>query len=405
MLIDNSGRNIKEIYSHGKGNDSHILAKTEQIILDAIQEQASDILIDPKGDETYTIRFRIDGVLSVVEIVDTDTCQAIVNSIKAVANMDIAEKRRPQDGSFAAKTLEGPAAFRVASAGVLNGEKLSIRVLSQKAGMFTLTNIGLSNRQGEILTDYVTKPSGMVLLSGPTGSGKTTTLYAMLNKIDLFTRNVVTVEDPIEYVLANASQIEVNTKAGITFAKSLRSILRQDPDIICVGEIRDEETAALAMRAAQTGHLVLATIHSNSNASALVRLLDLGIAPGLLVNGLNLIVSQRLIRKLCDQCKEPLAFDKRQVGQLRKEGLNPETTFQAAGCQECRDTGYRGRTGIFDLLPITDKLRTSIASNQMMIDQLRKKGDNKGRSNLKRHGLVKVSLGITTLEELNRVVG
>lgn len=406
-LLDASGRSIKDIYGHGKGKrqDSHILDLTEQIILDALEQQASDILIDPKDASIYTIRFRVDGVLRTVKQIGADTCQAIVNSIKAVSNMDISERRRPQDGAFTAKTAERTASFRAASAGVINGEKLSIRVLSQKAGMFTLGNVGFSEKQRMIIKNAIKKPSGMILMCGPTGSGKTTTLYAMLGKIDLCTRNVITVEDPIEYVLPNASQIEVNPKADITFAKSLRSILRQDPDVICVGEIRDEETAGIALRASQTGHLVLATIHSNSNASAMVRLLDLGVMPVLVSSGLSMLVSQRLLRRLCKNCKVPAEMSQNQIREFRRKGINYKNIFQANGCDKCHGTGYRGRVGIFDVLVLGSKLKTNIANSETLINELRKDGDKKGKSNLRKEALRRMVSGVTTLEELKRVVG
>lgn len=406
-LVDSSGRSLTEIYGHGKGKreDSHILDLTEQIVADALIEQASDILIDPKNELIYTVRFRVDGVLRTVKELDPAICQAVINSIKAVANMDIAERRRPQDGAFLAKTAEGTVFFRVASAGAVSGEKLSIRVLNQNAGMFTLESIGLSDKQRAIIESMVAKPTGMVLMCGPTGSGKTTTLYAMLNRIDLLTRNVITVEDPIEYVLPNASQIEVNPKADITFAKSLRSILRQDPDVICVGEIRDEETAAIALRASQTGHLVLGTIHSDSNASALVRLLDLSVTPLLLSSGLDILISQRLVRRLCNNCKVPAKLSQNQLHDFHKKGINYKNIFQAKGCDKCHGTGYRGRIAIFDILVLGDELKADIANNRLSVTQLKKEGDKKGRSNLRKQGLKAVVSGITSLEELKRVIG
>jgi len=406
-LLDTSGTELKDIYGHGKikRQDSHILDLTEQVIADSLKERASDILIDPKGESIYTVRFRVDGVLREIRQITADTCRAVINSIKAVSNMDISEKRRPQDGAFVAKTADGTVPFRVASAGVLNGEKLSIRVLSQNAGMFTLTNVGLSEKQQIIITKAARKPSGMVLLCGPTGSGKTTTLYAMLNEIDLFTRNVITVEDPIEYVLPNASQIEVNPKADITFAKTLRSILRQDPDVICVGEIRDEETAGIALRASQTGHLVLATVHSNSTASSLIRLLDLGVTPLLLSSGLDIIISQRLVRRLCKNCKVPAELTKSQMHDFHKRNINYRNFFQAQGCDICHQTGYYGRTAIFDILVLDDKIKASIANEKLSVEQLRKEGDKRGKSNLQKQGLLKAVSGITSLEELKRVLG
>jgi len=407
-LLDSSGRSLHEIYGHGTRQDScdsRVLNLTEQMMLNAITERASDILIDPKNDSIYTIRFRVDGVLRIVDQIEGDTCKAIINSIKVVSGMDISERRRPQDGAFAAKTLDGMVSFRAASAGVLNGEKLSVRVLNQNAGMFRLDNIGLTEKQRMVIEEAVKKPSGMILLNGPTGSGKTTTLYSMLNEIDFLTRNVITVEDPIEYVLTNCSQIEVNVKANITFANSLRSILRQDPDVICIGEIRDEETAGIALRASQTGHLVLATIHSDSNASALVRLLDLGVSALLLSSGLSFLLSQRLVRILCSNCKVAAELNQSQIVELRKKKINYSRIFQAAGCDKCHGTGYYGRTAVFDILLFDDKLKAGIAHDQSLIGQLRKEGDIRGKSNLQKQGLRLVVSGITSLEELKRVIG
>jgi general secretion pathway protein E len=406
-LLNSSGTELKDIYTFSKGRrqDSHILDLTEQIIRNALEEGASDILVDPKQDSTYTIRFRIDGVLRDVQHIDTDTCKAVINSIKAVSNMDIAERRRPQDGSFIAKTTTAKTSLRVASAGAINGEKLSIRVLSQNAGQFSLTNVGLSEKQRTVIENAISKPAGMILMCGPTGSGKTTTLYAMLNKIDLFMRNVITVEDPIEYIIPNASQIEVNPKADITFAKTLRSILRQDPDVICVGEIRDEETASITLRASQTGHLVLATIHSESNASAMIRLLDLGVSALLLSSGLSLLVSQRLLRCLCSKCKVPAQLSQGQIRDFVKKNINYRNIGQPKGCEYCYGTGYRGRIAVFDLLAFDDNLKASIANNETLIMQLRKEGDVRGRSNLQKEGIKKVVSGVTSLDEMKRVIG
>ncbi len=407
-LLDSSGTDLKEIYGHGKKigrQDSHILNLTEQIILDALEDRASDILIDPKSEGIYTIRFRVDGILREIDQLEASTCQAVVNSIKAVSSMDISERRRPQDGAFVAKMAEGTVSFRVASAGVLNGEKLSIRVLKQDASRYTLESIGLTEKQKIIIENAIKKPSGMILLCGPTGSGKTTTMYAMLNKIDFYTRNVITVEDPIEYVLPNTSQIEVNPRAGITFAKSLRSILRQDPDVICVGEIRDDETAVMALQASQTGHLVLATIHSNSTASSLIRLLDLGVTPLMLATGLNLIISQRLMRRLCKYCRTPAKLSRNQIRDFEKRKINYANIYEAVGCDNCYGTGYFGRIGVYDTLNMDESIKANMTSNTLPIEQLRKEGDQRGRSNLMKQGLLKVVTGVSSLEELNRVVG
>ena len=406
-LLDSSGRNINEIYGHGdlKRQDSHILNLTEKIIADALERRASDILIDPRDESTYTIRLRIDGVLRTVQKLKAETCKAVVNSIKAVSSMDISEKRRPQDGAFSAKKAEKTASFRVASAGVLNGEKLSIRILNQDASIFTLTDVGLTKKQYSLIQNAINKPSGMILLCGPTGSGKTTTMYAMLNEIDRFTRNVITVEDPIEAVLPTASQIEINPKADITFAKTLRSVLRQDPDVICVGEIRDEETAEIALRAAQTGHLVMATIHCDSNQAALIRLIDLGISPLLMSSGLNLVLSQRLVRRLCEYCKEPAKLSQNLMHDFQKIGLDHTNIFRATGCRKCEDTGYFGRTAVCDILVITEQLKADMTDSNVPITELKTDGKIKIKSKLRKEGLKKVAVGITSLEELKRVVG
>jgi general secretion pathway protein E len=406
-LLDSSGTELKEIYGHGKirRQDSHILDLTEKTIWDALQDRASDILIDPKSDSIYTVRFRVDGVLREVSQMDGGTSQAIINSIKAISNMDISERRRPQDGAFVAKIPDGTVSFRVASAGVLNGEKLSIRVLKQDASIYTLESVGMTEKQRQIVENAIKKPHGMILLCGPTGSGKTTTLYSMLNRIDFYTRNVITVEDPIEYVLPNTSQIEVNTKAGITFAKSLRSILRQDPDVIVVGEIRDEETAVIALQASQTGHLVFATIHSNSPASALIRLLDLEVTPLMLSTGLSLIVSQRLVRRLCKYCKAPAKITTEQMRIFEKKKVNYANIYDPVGCEHCYGTGYYGRIGIYDMLTLDDEIKNILSNNKLPIEQLRKEGDTRGKSNLQKQALLKLVTGVTSIDEMNRVVG
>ena len=406
-LLDTAGRSINEIYGHGSSGhaDAKILDLTESTIANALDRRASDILIDPKDNSTYTVRLRIDGVLRTVKEVNDEIARAVINSIKAVSGMDISERRRPQDGGFMARKEGATASFRVASAGVLNGEKLSIRVLNKDAGSFTLDDVGLSRKHIDAIRRMIKKPSGMILICGPTGSGKTTTMYAMLNEIDRFTRNVITVEDPIEALLPEASQIEINPKADITFANTLRSVLRQDPDVICVGEIRDEETAEIALRAAQTGHLVLATIHCDSNATALVRLLDLGVSPLLLSAGLSLIASQRLLRCLCEHCKTPAHLSDSQIETFKRKGIDGSQVFEAVGCKHCEKTGYFGRTAICDLMVVDQAVKAQISSADGMVAKLKLEGEDKGRSNLRKHGLKKVVAGTTSLKELKRIVG
>lgn len=406
-LFDSVGRTMDEIYGHGqvKREDAHVLDQTESIVADALERRASDILIDPIDSSTYCLRLRIDGVLRNTQELDTTTCQAVINSIKAISGMDISEHRRPQDGAFTARRGDQLASFRVASSGSLNGEKLSIRVLNRDAATHTLRDLGLSSKQNAIIKQALHKPSGMILICGPTGSGKTTTMYAMLNAIDRFTRNVITVEDPIEAMLPQTSQIEINPKADITFANTLRSVLRQDPNVICVGEIRDEETAEIALRAAQTGHLVLATLHCDSNTSAIARLMDLGISRLLLSLGLNLIMSQRLLRCLCERCRKPASLSDTRIAEFEKKHIDHSGIYEPGQCRQCDRTGYLGRTAICDLMVIDAEMKARIASGDSFPAQLRTEGPRKGRSSLRKQGLKKVVEGITSLEELKRVVG
>jgi general secretion pathway protein E len=405
-LLDTSGRSFQEICGkedEGKDSDNGIMTLTETIILDALRDRASDILMDPKGNNVFTIRFRVDGVLRVAREIDTEQCAAIINGLKAISNMDIAERRRAQDGAFMAKIPAGNVYFRAASAGVLGGEKLSIRVLNQTTGLMALEEIGMSDKIRIKVADGVKQASGMILVCGPTGSGKTTSLYSMLNTVDFYTRNVVTIEDPIEYVLPYASQIEVNVKAEITFATALRSILRQDPDVICVGEIRDSETADMALQASQTGHLVLATLHSSSNLAAIVRLIDLKAKPLMIASAVSMIISQRLVRKLCDNCKQPANIDDAQAKHFKAKGIDASKIMHPKGCPECHNTGYIGRTGIHDVLILDETIKSQLMNNNLSIGDMKQKGDQTARSTLKKEGIKKVLAGVTTFDEVKRV--
>jgi type II secretory ATPase GspE/PulE/Tfp pilus assembly ATPase PilB-like protein len=402
ILLDSAGQNFAEQYGRDK-ETKETLRVTENVISGALLKKASDILIDPKTTDTYTVRYRVDGMLRMMDELSADKAAAVINSIKAVAGMDISERRRPQDGAFTARDETRSYSFRVSSAGVLGGEKLSLRVLGQNTSLLNLHNIGLAGASLQAVEDAIARPSGMILICGPTGSGKTTTLYAMLNNMDFFSRNVVTVEDPVEYVLPNTSQIEVNVKADITFAKALRSILRQDPDVIVVGEIRDEETASIAIKAAETGHLVLATMHSSSNSSSLVRLMDLGIKPLLITAAVQMLMSQRLVRKLCEKCKKPAVLKETQRRAFEQQGLEAANVYVAVGCPECDNTGYSGRMSIFDIMPMTTKLKAVLTDPNLSMSDLESNGNAQCRSNLRREGLIKVAAGLTTLEEVKRV--
>ena len=405
MLFNSDGKALDEIYgSDNKSNLSGILSMAETIVWDSLNSQASDILIDPVGTDKYTVRFRVDGKLRVFQEIDSSTCTAVVNSIKALSGMDIAEKRRAQDGAFTAKLDDGVASFRVASSGVMNGEKLSIRILSSNAGLYNIDKLGFKPADVKTIKDSIHKQSGMILVCGPTGSGKTTSLYAMLSSINALERNIITIEDPVEYVLSNVSQIEINEKAEITFAKSLRSILRQDPDVICVGEIRDDETAQIAMQASNTGHLLFATLHSKSNFSAIVRLLDLGIKPLLLASSLDLIVSQRLVRKLCDDCKKPASLNDSQKKELQSRGIDTNKIMVANGCRMCGGTGYRGRVGIYDVLKLNDEIKGKLFTNNLSPGQIKELGKQFVKSKLRKEAMKMVFEGVTTFDEIKSVI-
>jgi len=405
ILLDSSGKSLADLYSQSgdKQQARNTLNATETLVVSSIDSRASDILIDPKDNANYTIRYRVDGMLRLADELPASQCVAIVNSIKAVSGMDIAEKRRPQDGAFTAKRNGCNISFRVASAGVLNGEKLAIRILNQQTGLKSLTDIGANEKQTKQLETAVAKPNGLILICGPTGSGKTTTLYGMLSCIDFLQRNVITVEDPIEYILPNASQIEINARADITFAKALRSMLRQDPDVICVGEIRDNETAGIGLQAAQTGHLVMATIHSNSNISAIVRLLDLNVTPMLISAAVSTIVSQRLVRVLCDNCKTPMEQSDKRREFFYKNNLDPSSVCVPNGCEHCSNTGFFGRTGIFDVLEMDDNLRQTITTGKVSVVDFKEAAAKRGVTNMRKEGIRKVLAGITTMDEVIRV--
>jgi len=403
ILLDPSGRNIKEIYGDSGNDDAkQTVASAEKLIGDAIEMLASDILINPLGSSNYDVRFRIDGVLSPYTKLEPELYGAVVNSIKAISGMDISEKRRPQDGAFVAKVSHGTVSFRVASAGILHGEKLSIRVLNQKIAPQTLPEIGMDERACKVVRDIMGKETGMIIMCGPTGSGKSTTLYAMLREIDFYSKNVITIEDPVEYVLPGAGQIEVNPKADITFAKALRSILRQDPDVICVGEIRDEETASIALKAAQTGHLVFATLHSNSNSASLVRLMDLGISPLLMASGLDLLISQRLIRRLCNNCKRPAQLSDAQRAAFEKKHIDTSKIYEPNGCSKCSNTGYKGRIGVYDIMVIDAAMKSKISTGNIALVN-NENPDEQMRANLHRQALRHVIAGITSIDEAKKV--
>jgi general secretion pathway protein E len=390
-----------------QAEESRSYMAAKELVYDAVLRRATDIHLEPTTEQ-LSVRYRIDGILHAAEPFDRSTGDAVVNVFKVLSAMDIAEKRKPQDGSFGAKLQGRDLDFRVATSGSKAGEKLVMRILDNSTAITKLEDLGMRPKLIEQVRGLVTQPHGMFLCCGPTGAGKSTTLYAALREIDRYQKNIITVEDPIEYHLDNITQMEVNTKAGQTFAGSLRSILRQDPDVIMIGEIRDQETASIACQASNTGHMVFSTVHSNDSITALFRLLDLGVEPFMIASALSGVLGQRLVRLLCDTCKEPykpkpeflkkanLPADKVDVFYRRPE--NPEQV-----CQHCGGTGYFGRSGIFEVLILTEPMREMIRENPNQ-NKIKAEARKHGMIYLQEDGLRQVIQGRTSIEELLRVV-
>lgn len=379
----------------------------KELVYDALIRRATDIHMEPRED-AMNVRMRIDGVMYPVEPFDRALGDAVVNIFKVLGAMDITEKRRSLDGSFRAISEGRDIDFRVATQGTRGGEKLSLRILDQSASVATITDLGFRKNLQESLLSIVSQPHGMMLVCGPTGAGKSTTLYAALKSIDAYQHNIITVEDPVEYQMDNITQIEINAKAGQTFASSLRSILRQDPDIIMVGEIRDKETAQIACQAANTGHMVFSTVHANDSITALYRMIDLGVEPFLFSSSVSGILAQRLARRLCASCKEPY---RPKAEFLRQANLPPdriEKFFRPPKnsdeeCPSCGGLGYRGRVGVFEFLEISGKIQELIRDTGGL-SQLKSEARKNGMLYMQEEGLRLVVKGVTSIEELLRVV-
>lgn len=381
----------------GEG-DAPVIRLINAILSQAVTEKASDIHIEPYEDRV-SIRFRVDGVLKEVLSPKPQLGPVLVSRLKVMARLDIAEKRVPQDGRITVKLAGHGVDLRVSTMPSAHGERVVLRILDQAAGAISLEKLNMPTRVLEDFKSVLAKPHGIILVTGPTGSGKTTTLYSGLSHLNTRARNILTVEDPIEYVLPGIGQTAVNTKVDMTFARGLRAILRQDPDVVMIGEIRDRETAAIAVQASLTGHLLLSTLHTNTAIGAVMRLQDLGIEPFLLSSSLEALMAQRLVRKLCNECKQShVATD------AECERINiPKGSiiFSPVGCEKCDYRGYKGRTGIYELIPVDDVLRQLIhegVGEQQMLAHARKFSrpiDADGRD--------KVLAGITSIEELLRV--
>ncbi len=379
-------------------DDAPIIRLINALITEAIKENASDIHIEP-FETRLSIRFRVDGVLREVLEPPRQIASLLCSRIKVMAQLDIAEKRLPQDGRIALKVANRPVDIRVSTLPSGHGERVVMRILDKQAGRLDLKQLGMDELTQQHLSNIIQKPHGIILLTGPTGSGKTTTLYAMLTALNDTKRNILTVEDPIEYDLDGIGQTPVNTKVGMTFAKGLRAILRQDPDVVMVGEIRDNETAQIAVQASLTEHLVLSTLHTNSAVGAITRLQDMGIEPFLLSSTLLGVISQRLVRSLCPECKVETRLSEQE---LTSHGItNGDTIYQAKGCPSCLQTGYKGRSGIYEMIEIDDHLAGMIHESESQ-SHLESYCLTKSK-NLRDDGIRKVVLGETSLDEVIRV--
>ncbi|OLC28310.1 MAG: type II secretion system protein GspE [Armatimonadetes bacterium 13_1_40CM_64_14] len=374
------------------------------IISQAIGDSASDIHMEPHR-RSVQVRYRVDGLLHDVMTPPKQLQAAIVSRIKIMANLDIAERRIPQDGRIHVVIENKEYDLRVSTLPTVFGEKVVMRILDQSSTRLGLGKLGFTPATLELWEGMAAKPYGMILVSGPTGSGKTTTLYSTLYKINTTDKNIITVEDPVEYQLPRVNQVQVNPKAGLTFANGLRSFLRQDPDIIMVGEIRDKETAEIAIQASLTGHLVLSTIHTNDAPSAATRLVDMGVEPFLISSSVLGVLAQRLARTICTNCRESYAPP---VEALHRLGLKPEQGeeilfYRGKGCDRCKGTGYKGRYGIFELMPMGETIRELVLKGASA-DQIRQQAIAEGMKTLADDGILKVLEGATTIDELLRVV-
>ncbi|MBU4211215.1 MAG: Flp pilus assembly complex ATPase component TadA [Verrucomicrobia bacterium] len=384
--------------------EASIVKFVNQVVWEAYKDRATDIHFEPMEDE-LRIRYRVDGVLHQTSMPPQlkRFQAAIVSRIKVMANMDIAEKRLPQDGRIGLSIHGEDLDIRVSTIPTVYGESVSLRLLTRKSGLLGLESIGMNPKDEAIIRKLIYKPNGILLVTGPTGSGKSTTLYACLHTINSIEQRIITVEEPIEYEMKGINQIQVRSEIGLTFAMGLRHILRQDPDVIMVGEIRDFETAEIAIRASLTGHLVFSTLHTNDSAGAITRLIDMGVEPFLVASSVEAIVAQRLLRILCDQCKRPLKPDNPVLKSIASvKELIGCTVYEAVGCEKCRQTGYLGRLGIFENLLVTDAIRPLIVSRESA-NMIKQKGLQQGMQTLRDDGWVKVRNGTTTIEEVLRV--
>ncbi len=382
-------------------SEAPIIKLVNLFISRAIEEVASDIHIEP-FEEKLLVRLRVDGILHDIESPPKRIQAAITSRVKIMANLNIAERRLPQDGRVRLRVAGKKIDLRVSTVPTLYGESVVMRVLDRGSIFLTLEELGFPHERLVGFEHLIHKPHGIILVTGPTGSGKTTTLYAGLEKINSPDKKIITVEDPVEYQLSGVNQIQVNPKIGLTFASGMRSIVRQDPDIMMVGEIRDRETAEIAIQSALTGHLVFSTLHTNDAPSAITRLLDMGVEGYLVSSCLEGVLAQRLVRIICKNCKQPVIPDKKAIEDMGVQAKDIRIIYSGRGCDICKNTGYHGRTGIFELLTITDPIRHMIIE-KTGANVIRQKAIQLGLKTLRDNGWDKVKQGITTIEEVLRV--
>ncbi|WP_203544540.1 GspE/PulE family protein [Desulfovibrio sp. JC022] len=382
-------------------DDAPIVRLVNKTLHQAISTGASDIHFEGQGNG-FVVRYRQDGVLKAVKRLDKGLQATVIARIKVMGEMDVAESRKPQDGRIFLKLGQKEVDVRVSTIPTMSGEKAVLRILDRSKNILNLEDLGLKGPDLELFRKVLAQPHGIVLVTGPTGSGKTTSLYAGLSELPRDDKNIVTVEDPVEYQLSGVNQVQVNKAAGMTFATTIRSFLRQDPDIILVGEIRDQETASTAVQASLTGHLVLSTLHTNDAATAVTRMLDMGIEPFLLASSLSLVLGQRLVRVNCKHCSRTVEVSENTYKLFEEtEGL-PLSQTAGAGCEHCNFTGFSGRRGVYELIPVTEDMRgliMEVASS----DQIKAYAREMGRETMVDHGVRLVKEGVTTLEEVVRV--
>ncbi len=380
-----------------------VIERVNQIVEKAVEMGASDIHLEPEKKK-FVCRFRVDGVLHTMPPIPFEEQAAILSRIKIMADMDIAEKRLPQDGRFRAHVAQREVDLRVSTFPSIYGENMVMRILDRSAGLLRMEDLGFAPKNLEVFRKLIRKPYGMILVTGPTGSGKTTALYSALSELNSAEKNIITLEDPVEYEISNVRQSQINVKAGLTFALGLRSIVRQDPDIIMIGEIRDKETADIAIHAALTGHLVLSTLHTNDAPSAAARLIDMGVEPFLVSSSVIAILAQRLIRTLCSTCKLEYKPSKELLVQL---GVEDKTTqnivfYKETGCPKCKNYGYAGRSGIYELLVPNDRVRDLI-TKKSPASLIMEEASKAGMITLRQAGIEKIVKGITSVSEILRV--